>query len=155
MSPATAGRRRALRRMLDRGQLHSQHEMAELLTAEGFPVTQATVSRDLEAMGAHKVPSADGGTHYVITGDRALSGDDRRLAVVITDFVSSIESSGSLVVMRTPPGAAQVVAGAIDGAALGGVLGTVAGDDTLLVVAAEELSGRDLAGVLNRIGANR
>lgn len=98
-------------------------------------------------MGAVK---ADGG-RYVVKGraDEAITA----LAKVIDEFVSSIASSGNLVVLKTPPGAAQVVAAAIDAAPLYGVIGTVAGDDTVLVVAGEQVTGRGVAHKLEEIGA--
>ena len=71
----------------------------------------------------------------------------------LVEFVEDIVPSGNLVVLRTPPGAAQVVAGAIDGAGLPGAVGTVAGDDTVMAVAADGYGGRRLAGDLERIGA--
>jgi transcriptional regulator of arginine metabolism len=112
-------------------------------------VTQATVSRDLAVIGAAK--SND--DHYRI-GER---GDpDEAVAYLgrtIDEFVESIQSSGNLVVLKTPPGAAMVVASAIDGASLPDVLGTVGGDDTILVISAAATGGSQLAARLEQIGA--
>jgi transcriptional regulator of arginine metabolism len=148
--PTTAARRRALRSLLEERAPTSQAELVSLLAGRGFRVTQATVSRDLRALGAGK--GRDG--RYRLGGgnpDEALDA----LGRVIDEFVSFVGSSGNLVVLKTPPGAAQVVAAAIDAAGLNGVLGTVAGDDTVLVVASEQVTGRGLAHKLEEIGAKR
>jgi len=148
-----AARRRALRAIVASGAVSSQWRLVELLAAEGYRVTQATVSRDLDAIGAVK-ESGDGVVRYVLADDRA-TGEHAVLARTIAGFVEAIVSSGNLAVVKTPPGAAQMVASAIDGAALPTVAGTVAGDDTALVVAAEGTTGRRLAEQLERIGAGR
>ena len=155
MSPETATRRRVVRRLVASEEVSSQHQLVDLLAGEGHPVTQATVSRDLEAIGAVKERGA-GSARYVIP-DEAPDWDEARRATsrAIAEFVESITTSANLVVVHTPPGAAHLVAGAIDHAGLDGVLGTVAGDDTLLVVAAEDLGGEALASELERIGAGR
>jgi transcriptional regulator of arginine metabolism len=133
-----------------------QQDVVEQLEREGFRVTQATVSRDLAEMGAVKRRSSDGLYGYTLPEDppRAEGGTEA-LARALAQFATTITPTGSLVVVKTPPGAAQVVAGAVDGAALGGVLGTVAGDDTLLVVVEDKISGWRVAKELERIGAGR
>jgi transcriptional regulator of arginine metabolism len=145
----TAARRRAIRRILSSGMMSSQTELVSVLVGEGFEVTQATVSRDLKALGASKVRGMDGVSFYRLGMD---SGEDVDLARTLAEFAGEIRSSGNLVVIKTPPGAAQVVAGAIDRASLDLVLGTVAGDDTVLVVA-DGAGGDRLAKLLERIGA--
>jgi transcriptional regulator of arginine metabolism len=141
----TAARRRALRRLLAGDTPHTQSELARALRRQGFPSTQATVSRDLAAMGFSK------------EGDRYVAGrrtaDHRYVARTLSAYVESIASSGNLVVLRTPPGAAQVVAAALDGVDIDGILGTVAGDDTVLVVAATAGGGAALHRKLEKIGA--
>jgi transcriptional regulator of arginine metabolism len=129
MTADTASRRRALRRMIEEGPISNQAELVTGLRAQGFDVTQATVSRDLGAMGVLK-----NGGHYRF---RRSIHADTHLARTIGEYVESFAVSSNIVVLRTPPGAAQVVAAAIDGARLEGVLGTVAGDDTVLLVASE------------------
>jgi len=145
----TAARRRAIRNLILDQAVSSQAELVELLEARGMSVTQATISRDLAVIGATK--SHD--DHYRI-GER---GDpDEAVAYLgrtIDEFVESIQSSGNTVVLRTPPGAAQVVASAIDGAALPEVLGSVGGDDTILVISATADGGASLAARLEQIGA--
>jgi transcriptional regulator of arginine metabolism len=84
-----------------------------------------------------------------------VEGGNDALGRALAQFAVAITPSGALVVVKTPPGAAQVVAGAIDGAVLGGVLGTVAGDDTLLVVVDEKIGGWRIAKELERIGGGR
>lgn len=143
-----AARRRAIRRILGSGVVSSQTDLARLLREQGFDVTQATVSRDLKALGAGKVRGDDGGLAYSLRHETSDSGLERTLA----EFAGGIRHSGNLVVITTPPGAAQVVAGAIDRSALDDVLGTVAGDDTVLVVATDG-AGRRVAELLEQIGA--
>lgn len=109
----------------------------EALRSLGFTVTQATVSRDLAALGVTK----DGAGY----GFRNRAGADRNyLARTISNYVESFASSGNLVVLRTPPGAAQVVAAALDASDLEGVLGTLAGDDTVLVISDQTEGGAEL-----------
>ena len=138
--------------------MSSQYELVSLLAEAGHRVTQATVSRDLEALGAVKQRSNGGELRYLIPEDGAvpdIAGASRVVVQAITGFVEAIVASGNLVVIRTPPGAAHLVAGAIDHAGLTGVIGTVAGDDTLLVVAADDGGGQALAETLENIGAGR
>ena len=116
-------------------------------------MTQATVSRDLHAIGAVKVAGSDGREAYRPAASASPTGDPLNRA--LETYATAISWSGNLVVVRTPPGAAQIVASAIDAADVPGLLGTVAGDDTLLVVATEDVGGRLLAGELERIGAGR
>lgn len=152
MSPATASRRRLLRRFISEQSVASQQRLVHLLDAAGHDVTQATVSRDLDAIGAIKVKVDGGGARYEISRQPT---SDIELARALADFAESIAPSGNVVVVRTPPGAAHLVAGAIDRATLDEVLGTIAGDDTMLVVAKDVGGGEALAATLERIGAGR
>ena len=156
MSPATASRQRLLRRLVETRQVTSQRELVDLLDDAGHAVTQATVSRDLVAVGATKQRNGDV-IHYVITpeGHSGADPDLDALAGSVAGFVTRITPSGNLVVLRTPPGAAQMVAGAIDRAALEDVIGTVAGDDTVLVVAEAVAGGESVARDLEEMGAGR
>ena len=131
--------------------IRSQTELARLLAGEGIEVTQATLSRDLDELGAVKLRGADGGAPvYVIPEDgspvRGVQGGTSRLTRLLGELLVSADGSANLTVLRTPPGAAQFLASAIDRAALHDVVGTIAGDDTVLVVAREPLSGQQLAG---------
>ncbi|MEV6244465.1 arginine repressor [Lentzea sp. NPDC051838] len=130
--------------------IRSQSELAKLLAAEGIDVTQATLSRDLDELGAVKLRGPDGGAPiYVIPEDgspvRGVQGGTTRLARVLGELLVSTDSSANLAVLRTPPGAAQFLASALDRAALHEVVGTIAGDDTILVVAREPMTGAELA----------
>jgi transcriptional regulator of arginine metabolism len=133
--------------------VRSQAELAALLHDAGVTVTQATLSRDLDELGAVKLRPPDGGLPiYVVPEDglpfTARSLDDappHRLARLIGEFLTSAEASGNLVVLRTPPGAAQFLASALDRAGLPEVLGTIAGDDTILVVARDPRGGAAVA----------
>ncbi|WP_241895895.1 arginine repressor [Jatrophihabitans sp. GAS493] len=136
--------------------VHSQAELARVLSAEGFQVTQATLSRDLDELGAVKLRTPDGGVSvYVIPEDGSplavRSADDappQRLARLLGEMMVSIESSANLAVLRTPPGAAHYLASAIDRAGLRDVIGCIAGDDTILVVSREAVGGQALANYL-------
>ena len=129
--------------------MSSQAQLVGVLAQEGFEVTQATVSRDLKALGASKVRGTDGSFSYALGVNQ---GEDVDLGRTLAEFAGEISWSGNLVVIKTPPGAAQVVAGAIDRSTLDHGLGTVAGDDTVLVVA-DGTGGNRLSTVLERIGA--
>ena len=134
--------------LIREGAVRSQTELGALLRAEGVVTTQATLSRDLEELGALKLRGVDGGAPvYVIPEDgspRPMAGGTSRLARLFSELLLSHEASGNLVVLRTPPGAAQFLASAIDRAALVDVIGTIAGDDTILVVARAGLAGDEL-----------
>lgn len=127
-----------------------------MLDGAGHVVTQATVSRDLDAIGAVKVRTEDGGHRYEIPEEiPAVVNGDRETARIIDEFVDTVTVSHNLLVIHTRPGAAHVVASAIDGVGVAGVLGTVAGDDTLLIVVAENSTPADVMDILNRMGAQR
>lgn len=156
MSPATASRRRLIRKLLGDGQITSQAQLVELLEEEGFPVTQATVSRDLDSLGAIKIRDDHGSVHYSLTpGAEQLTEAEIRLRHAVNDFVEEMAVSENLVVLHTPPGAAHLVAGAIDRAGVEGVLGTIAGDDTLMIVAAAEVGGETIAAKIEEMGARK
>ena len=136
MRAATETRRRHVRDLIARGEIGSQHEIVALLAEQGFPVTQATVSRDLDAIGATRIRT-DAGIRYELRADTGGDEDLAALHEAMDEFVQSIAPSGNLLVLTVPPGAAQFVASRIDAAAVTDVLGTIAGDDTILVVVAE------------------
>ena len=150
----TTSRRWALRAILSEQVVSSQAHLARLLDEQGFRVTQATVSRDLRAVGAVKARLADGTMRYMWDPAPQSSNAREILAVTLSTYAKSVTASGNLVVVKTPPGAAHVVAAAIDDSDLDGVLGTVAGDDTMLVVADEDTGGRAVAEMIEQIGVN-
>jgi transcriptional regulator of arginine metabolism len=124
--------------------IHSQAELADLLTREGITVTQGTLSRDLDEIGAIKVRDAEGFLAYALpSGDGHGDIAAHRLEERIAEFVLAVDRSGDLVIVRTPPGGAQLLASSLDRfATVSGAssfLGTVAGDDTILVIAREGL----------------
>ena len=126
--------------------VQSQTQLVQLLEDTGVHATQATVSRDLEEMGAVKVRVPGGELVYAVpelSKDRLAPEDHLRR--VLADWVVQVGHSANLVVVQTPPGCAHVVASALDRSGLRGVLGTVAGDDTLLIVAEERVGGSKIA----------
>jgi len=142
-----AARRARIAELVAAAPVRSQAELLGLLEDEGVDTTQATLSRDLDELGAVKLRGADGPV-YVIPEEGSVARPPEaaaRLGRVLAELVRSAEGSGNLAVLRTPPGAAQYVASALDRAGLHDVIGTIAGDDTLLVVAREPLTGAELA----------
>jgi transcriptional regulator of arginine metabolism len=143
--------------LITRRAIHSQAELATILATDGVDVTQATLSRDLEELGAVKLRGPDGGAPvYALPEDghpmRASGAGTSRLARLLGELLVSADGSGNLAVLRTPPGAAQFVASALDRAALHDVVGTIAGDDTIMVVAREPLTGTELARRIAALG---
>lgn len=124
-------RRAAIARLIRARPVGTQEELGALLRAEGFPVTQATLSRDLARLGARRAPRVGGGAAYELPGLPIAAGEEDlwRMGPMVT----SVEPGDCLVVVHTLVGAAQAVALTVDRAQLSGVLGTVAGDDTLFV----------------------
>jgi transcriptional regulator of arginine metabolism len=139
--PGTKAARHArITEVLGQHDVRSQGELVDLLAADGFAVTQATLSRDLEELGAVKVRADDGALIYTVPDAdgprRGIVGDAgaARLARLCEELLVSAEASANLVVAKTPPGGAQLLASALDRSAWPAVLGTVAGDDTVLVI---------------------
>jgi transcriptional regulator of arginine metabolism len=127
------------------GPVRSQTELAQLLAEEGVQVTQATLSRDLEELNAVKVGGA-----YLIPedGQRPLRDTEQgpaRLLRLLRELLTGVDASGNIAVLRTPPGAAQFLASALDRSGLSDVVGTIAGDDTIFVVARDATGGKALA----------
>ncbi|WP_310529287.1 arginine repressor [Nocardioides sp.] len=155
VSPMTKNARH--QRIIDLVSTHavrSQTELAEMLAQHDVHVTQATLSRDLVELDAVKVRSPEGVLVYAVpaeggdrspTGPRESAGARERLARLCAELLVSVDASANLVVLRTPPGAAQFLASAFDKADLGDVLGTIAGDDTVLVISRDPSGGDTLA----------
>jgi len=158
--PGKVARQARIRELIDRQQVTSQTELAALLAAEGVAVTQATLSRDLDELGAAKMRPADGGAPAYrlpledidVARLRSLQraatvthSPTSRLARLLSELLVGAEGSANLAVLRTPPGAAHFLASALDRSALPEVIGTIAGDDTVLVVSRDAAGGAVLA----------
>ncbi len=121
----------ALRRLLETGESSTQDELREQLEAQGFEVTQSTISRSLRKLGAVKGVDEDGRTVYRLAGPEPLLPPTVQTS--ISDLILSITNNGSIVVLKTPPGSASLVARHLDHYRPDGILGTIAGDDTIFV----------------------
>jgi transcriptional regulator of arginine metabolism len=145
-TPMTRAARHArIVQLIRLGPVRSQTELSTLLGEDGFIVTQATLSRDLEELGAMKISGA-----YLIPEDGRppLFETDQgpaRLLRLLHELLTGVDASGNIAVLRTPPGAAQFLASALDRAGLSDIVGTIAGDDTILVVARDVTGGKALA----------
>lgn len=146
MVKGVVARRAKVVALIEAGVIHSQLDLVRELQKLGFKVTQATASRDLEEIGA--VRGSDG---YRLQG----SSDDSLARVLINQqLILSVEASGNLVVIRTPPGGAQLLASNLDHSGMKSIIGTIAGDDTVLVVSRKANGGRELAKELLAVGKN-
>ena len=149
LSTSRGARQQRVVEILTQRSVRSQTELLDLLAADGIEVTQATLSRDLVELRAAKTRSGDGSLVYSVpapgaqgaAGARLGGGEEQqatgRLARLCAELLVTADGSANLLVLRTPPGAAQFLASAVDQAVLPDVLGTIAGDDTVLVIARE------------------
>ena len=153
--PTKNQRQHRIIKLLESRPVTNQVQLVELLAEEGVKATQTTVSRDLDDIGAVKVRLPGGETAYALPElPTQQLAPDEHLRRVLGEWVVEVAHSGNLVVLRTPPGSAHVVGSALDRSGLEEVVGTVAGDDTVLVVVDEEIGGiamadrlRDVAGI--------
>jgi transcriptional regulator of arginine metabolism len=131
--------------------VHSQSDLVKLLKKAGFAVTQATASRDLEEVGAVRARNSFGELVYQIgaSSDGAIA----KSMPLPADLILSVEPSGNLAVVRTPPGGAQFLASSLDNSGMESIIGTIAGDDTVLVISRKSNGGADLAKELLSFGA--
>ncbi len=144
-------RQHRLARIIEAQAVSSQAQLVDLLAAEGVVATQATVSRDLDDLGAVKVRMAGGEPMYAIPEHaKERLAPEEHLRRVLGEWVLEVAYSDNVVVLRTPPGSAHVVGSALDRASLPDIVGTVAGDDTLLVIATERAGGQKVAQRLSR-----
>lgn len=144
VSAQSVGARRAKAiSLIQEGLIHSQSDLVVLLKKEGYKVTQATASRDLEEIGAIRARNTVGESTYEIRE----SSDDAivRSTPVPSQLILSVDHSANLAVIHTPPGAAQFLASSLDHANLTGVIGTIAGDDTIILVSKKATGGANLA----------
>ena len=151
---ARVQRQKLIAEILRTHQVSSQEEVTARLAERGLAVTQATVSRDLEQLGAVKVKSG-GSLHYALQDQ--IGGNDwsaSRLERILSDWVQSVEAAGNLLILRTPPGSAHVVAHAIDAAQLPEVAGTIAGDDTLFLATRDGVVAEALASKFKKMCAH-
>ena len=130
--------------------MSSQDEIASRLDALGFPVTQSTVSRDLDELGLVRIRDGEGRMRYA-TPDEVSPGPARHARALLREFALDVEHSGNMVLVKTPPAGAMPAARALDAAGVEGILGTVAGDDTIIVVVREGSRARDVAGRLREM----
>ena len=149
-----AARQHLIATVLERNPVRSQGDLVELLNQSGIVATASTVSRDLTEMEAVRVRHSDGSLVYAVPGEggdrtpRTAEGSataSQRLGRLAHELLVSAEASANLAVLRTPPGAAQFLASAIDHVGHPGILGTIAGDDTVLVIARDPSGGDELA----------
>lgn len=147
-------RHRRIVELLARERVRSQNRLAQLLSDDGLAVTQATLSRDLDELGAVKIRDHDGTLIYAVPGeggDRtpraplSETGNEDRMARLAGELLVSAEASANLVVLRTPPGAAQFLASAVDQSGIREIIGTIAGDDTVMLVTRDADGGQELA----------
>lgn len=152
-SMTKAARHAKIITLLEQGEVRSQSELAELLADDGVQVTQGTLSRDLVEIGALRVRSSGGHLVYAVPGeggDRTphvgeFASFEARLARLCAEILVSAQASANLVVLRTPPGAAQYFASAVDRVGWESILGTIAGDDTILLITRSPSGGNHTA----------
>ena len=146
--------------LLDQYRISSQVQLSELLLDENIDVTQATLSRDLDELGAKKIRVGVGRSFYTVspvesTAFEALSGPHDNLRRVLGDLLVSADHSSNMTVLRTPPGAAQYLASFIDRVSMPEVVGTIAGDDTVFVLAREPMTGQELGELFSKLASER
>ena len=133
-------RRERIRQIIQEVEINTQGELARLLTLEGFSVTQATVSRDIKELGLIKETGKVLKYKYAEPKNTSFIVSEEKVSTLLKAFIVSVKSSGNLIVIKTLEGHASACGMAIDKLAIGGVIGSVAGDDTLLIVAEEGLT---------------
>lgn len=157
-----AARQQLIVELLSRNAVRSQGDLADLLEQQGVSATPSTLSRDLVELDAIRVRHAEGGLVYAVPGeggDRRPqpagdgAGAQARLARIARELLVTAEASANLVVLRTPPGAAQYFASAVDHAAGADILGTIAGDDTVLLICRDPQGGQSVAARLTELTA--
>jgi transcriptional regulator of arginine metabolism len=123
-----------IKEIIDHSEVETQEELAEALRKDGIEVTQATVSRDIKELRLIKVPTGDGRYRYAFPMDQSMVFSQSRMERMFRDSVTGIDSSQNIVVIKTLPGTANAVASTIDCARWPEIIGTVAGDDNILIV---------------------
>ena len=160
MSPVSPGpitrtvRQALILELLEQNLVSSQMQLSELLKNKGVEITQGTLSRDLDELGAKKIRPDSGRAFYAVgnTEETLASttvGTREKLRKMLDDLLVSSDHSGNIAVLRTPPGAAAFLASFIDRVSMDEVVGTIAGDDTVFVLARDPLTGKELVNLLN------
>lgn len=144
-SADTRARRAAIVELIRTRNVATQAELRGLLSARGFDVTQATLSRDLAKLHARRASLPDGGTAYELEGFAARSGAEPAQLAAMADLVVGVRDGASMVVVHTRPGVAAAIATLLDQARLDSVIGTIAGDDTIFVVPERKVTAKALA----------
>lgn len=159
MSPVSPGpitrtvRQALILELLEQNLVSSQMQLSELLKNKGVEITQGTLSRDLDELGAKKIRLGSGQAFYTVgnteeTATTTTVGTREKLRKMMDDLLVSSDHSGNIVVLRTPPGAAAFLASFIDRVGMDEIVGTIAGDDTVFVLARDPLTGQDLRDLL-------
>ena len=144
-----------IRKIILNGDVQSQDELLVKLKQNGFNLTQATLSRDLKILRVGKIPHPIKGYVYVISGaDKRENSQEQTRVNFLADGFTDLQFSGNLAVIRTLPGYASSIAVVIDKAVLWEIIGTIAGDDTILVILREGISKTDLINALINIMPN-
>ena len=160
MSPVSPGpitrtvRQALILELLEQNLVSSQKQLSELLTHNGVEITQGTLSRDLDELGAKKIRPDSGRAFYAVGNTEetiapTTVGTREKLRKMLDDLLVSSDHSGNIAVLRTPPGAAAFLASFIDRVSMDEVVGTIAGDDTVFVLARDPLTGKELVDLLN------
>jgi transcriptional regulator of arginine metabolism len=144
-------RQRALMRLIDREELGSQEDIRHRLAELGHPATQSTISRDLDELGLIRIRNGAGRFRYVTAGNGGAAANVS-LDSLLQEFAVAVEQSGNILLIKTHPGAANAVAQGLDRSGLDGLLGTVAGDDTIIAIARTDRAGRQLLRRLRGLG---
>ncbi|WKD59361.1 Arginine repressor [Corynebacterium caspium DSM 44850] len=153
LSASRTARHAKILELLGKTRIYSQVQLSELLLDEGFDITQATLSRDLDELGARKRRMEGVRAFYTVSTEKASVADiptapREKLRRMLDELVVSVDDSGNIAVLRTPPGAAQYLASFIDRVGMSEVVGSIAGDDTIFVLAREPLTGQQLGELL-------
>ena len=150
-------RRARIEALIEQGSVSSQEQLREFLSAEGFEVTQTTLSRDLEALGAVKTHDAQLGSRYVIHRSQVVThlAIPNTIGRVVTDVLVGAQAAQNIAVLHTPPGAAHYLAGYLDRAHFDQIVGTVAGDDTIMVVMTTNQAASDFCANLLSLADRR
>lgn len=141
--------------ILEHQQVSSQMQLSKLLEEKGVEITQGTLSRDLDELGARKVRPDDGPAFYAIgPADEAIAnagvGTREKLRRMLSELLVATDYSGNIAVLRTPPGAAPFLASFIDRVGMEEIVGTIAGDDTVFILARDPMTGKELAEILDQ-----